>query len=376
MMTTPLRVCHLCSGIMDTHYFATLAKGLAGRGVETIMAAFSQKKAPEYLAPLAHAQYRCLDADSRLRYPFAIVQLADLLKKERVSVLQSHLFDASIVGLLAARLARIPLFILTRHHSDQVHMIGTRAHVALDRFAARHADRVVVLSNAVRDFMVASDHIDAAKIQVIYQGFDFEKFSASDDEGRRVRAELNLGNDFVVGCIGRLVKLKGQNLLLAAIKELLPNIPNIRVLLVGGGSRDYLEEEARRLGVEDRVIFAGFRKDVAACVSAADVVVHPSLTEAFCQVLIETMAVGRPLITTSVGGALEVVTQGETGLVIPPSDVAAIRDAILALHRDPELRGRIALAGQQSVRERFTIDRMIDQQIECYDRWLNRSRPV
>jgi glycosyltransferase involved in cell wall biosynthesis len=104
---------------------------------------------------------------------------------------------------------------------------------------------------------------------------------------------------------------------------------------------------------------------------AMDVVIHPSLTEAFCQTVVEALAAGAPLVVTDVAAASEVVRHGENGMLVPPRDPAAIADAVRTLHRDPAATRRMADAGQRSVRERFTIDRMVSQQVACYHRWLD-----
>jgi glycosyltransferase involved in cell wall biosynthesis len=158
-----------------------------------------------------------------------------------------------------------------------------------------------------------------------------------------------------------------------AIKELAKTIPNIKLLLLGGGDRAAIEAMVRDNAIEDRVIFTGYRRDVPACMRAMDVVVHPSLTEAFCQTVIEALAAGAPLVVTDVAAASEVVTHGQTGMLVPPKDPRAIADAVLQLYRNREATRRMADAGQRSVRERFTIDRMVDQQVECYRRWLGRT---
>jgi len=301
------------------------------------------------------------------------VSLARLLRKERIQILQTHLFDAGVVGIIAARLARIPITILTRHHTDEVRLIGSRFHVGLDRWMARKADRVVVFSHAVRNYMVSNEHLPAEKIDVIYQGFDFERFSATEKERKRVRAEFNLTSEFVIGSVGRLFKIKGHVYLLTALKDLAKEIPHVRLLLVGGGNQTTVKKMVHDLGLEDRVLFAGHRRDVAACLRAMDLVVHPSLAEAFCQVLVESMSVGTPVVATDVGGAAEVITHGKTGMLVSAASPEAIYRAVLELYHDPEGRRIMAAAAQTSVHARFTVERMVTQQIHCYERLLDHD---
>ena len=327
---------------------------------------------PSWL-PEEQGRYFCFNADSRVRYPGAIARLAGLLRRERIDILQTHLFDAGVVGVLAARLARRPLAVVTRHHMDDVLLGGTRFHVAIDRWMAKKAARVVVPSRAVRNHMTSRERLNGERIEVIHYGFDFQALSATDDDRRRVRAEFGLGSEFVIGCIARFFRNKGHAYLISAMEGIVEAVPQARLLLLGGGDKAEVERMVRERKLEKHVIFAGHRKDVPACIRAMDVVVHPSLSEAFCQVIIETMGVGTALVATDVGGASEAVTSRETGMLVPPAAPAAISEAVLELYQDPGLRGKIAAAGQKNVRERFTVERMVGKQIECYERLLAPS---
>jgi glycosyltransferase involved in cell wall biosynthesis len=252
--------------------------------------------------------------------------------------------------------------------------VGSSIHVKLDRWMAGEADGIVAVSNAVRDYLVSKDGVDTP-IEVIPLGFDFDSLRASEADGRNVRRELGLGNGFVIGCVAHLYKTKGQSYLVAALAELATEIPDGKLLLVGGGERDGLERQARQLGVADRVVFAGQRDDVPACLRAMDVVVHPSLSEAFSQVVIEAMASGTPLVSTDVGAAREVIVDGETALLVPPANAAAIVDAVRRLHADGALRRRLGASAPESVTTRFTVERMVRLQLDCYRRWLGLERP-
>jgi glycosyltransferase involved in cell wall biosynthesis len=360
----------VCATTLDTHYFANLGRGLMAHGLSVHGASLSAPEPPAWLAGSPAADYLSVNARSRAAYPAAVLRLARWLRDRRIDVVQTHLFEAGLVGLAAARLARVPLAIVTRHHTDEMWIAGTRAHIAADRLMTRWADRIVVLSQAVRTHMVTHEGAPADKIDVIYQGFDFASLGATDEDGRRVRAELGLDGAFVIGCVARFFKTKGHVYLIAAARQLAREIPNLRVLLLGGGERGGIEAMVREHGLEDRVLFAGYRRDVPACMRAMNAVVHPSLTEAFCQTVIEALAAERPLIVTDVAAASEVVTDGVNGLLVPPADAGALAAAVLRLHRDPALGHRMARAGKRSVTERFTIDRMVQSQIECYRRWL------
>lgn len=366
-------MCHVCATTLDTHYFSNLGRGLAAGGVTVHAASLTAPETPSWLEA-AGGDYLCLNARSRAAYPSAVVRLARWIRERRIDVVQTHLFEGGLVGLAAARLARVSLAIVTRHHTDEMWIAGTRVHIAGDRLMTRWADRVVVLSHAVRTHMVQREGAPADKIDVIYQGFDFASLGATDDDRRRVRAELGLDGCFVIGCVARFFKTKGHVYLLAAARELAREIPNLKVLLLGGGERSGIEDLIRANGLEDRVIFGGYRRDVPACMRAMDVVVHPSLTEAFCQTVIEALAAESPLVVTDVAAASEVVTDGVNGLLVPPADPAALAAAVRRIHRDPAWTRGMVAAGKRSVTERFTIDRMVAAQIDAYRRGLTPAR--
>lgn len=368
-----MRICQLSSTTLDSHYYGSLGLGFSASGATQVCGSLMERKPPAWMSEAERVSYFCLNARGRKDYPRAILRLARLLRRERVEVLQTHLFDAGVVGLLAARLARTPVVVVARHHLDEPYLLGTRWHVKTDGWMARRASCVVVPSDAVRRHMIAREGLRGDNVEVIHYGFDFADFDATPEDGQRVRAEFGLESSFVLGNVGRFFKNKGHAYLTEALAELRREIPNIKLVLLGSGERGWIEEAARTHGVEDRIIFAGFRKDVPACMRAFDLLVHPSLSESFGQVLVEAMAVGTPVVASSVGGVPEIVSDGETGLLVPAMDAGAIARAVLDLYRDADKRERLALAGQRSVRERFTDEQMVKGYLDCYRRYLEKS---
>lgn len=373
-----MKVFQFVSYTFDTHYFANLGKGLLENGIDVSFGTLFEtgREKPDWMKQIGVTKYFRMNAKSKKDFPLAVLKLAKILRKEKIDILQTHLYEASFVSLLAAKLARVPLKILTRHHADQTHLIGKKLPIAIDCWEAKKADKIIVLSNAVREFMTSFDGVDTEKITVIYQGFDFESFSADQNDRERVREEFGLAeNDFVIGTIGNFFPTKGHRFIVSAAKKLLDEIPHLKLLFVGdGGDKKNLKKQISELGLDEKVIFTGFRRDVNACMKAVDAVVHPSLSEAFCQVLVEAMSVETPIISTDVGGAKEVITDGENGLLIPSEDVEAIAKAILKVYRNRDFAMKIALSGRKTVHERFTVEKMINHQIECYESWLRDKK--
>lgn len=362
-----LRVLHLAASSVDTSYFATLVPALVEYGLEVECGTLQHAVEPAWITAtdgVAHFELGARGGPGPWWLP-AVARLVRRIRTGKIDIVQTHLFEPGIVGVISSRITRRPV-IVTRHHTDEMHIVGTWAHILGDRATARAATRVLGFSDAVRDHLVEREGMSRERVEVIHQGFAFDTLQAEVGEVERVRSELNLNGRFVIGDVARFFVTKGHVDLLRAARRLSETIENLTVLLVGGGDLNALRALAESEGVGDRTVIAGHRLDVPACLGAMEVVVHPSITEAFCQVLIESMAVGRPLIATNVAGAPEVVDNERTGLLVPPHDPEAIAAAVERLHANPRLRMEMGEAGRRSVRERFPVAEMVSKQHDLY----------
>lgn len=368
-----MKICLFSTTHFDGQFFDVMARGLTAVGAELLFVSLHESTAPNWVSELPGIKHVSLGAEGRQHYPLAMIKLATLLRREKVTILHIHLFDAGIVGLLAGQLAGVPLRFIARHHLDENWLLGTRWHIALDQWMARRADCVVVPSLAVRQHMLERETLSDAKIEIIPHGFDLSAMTATAEDAQRVRQEFGLANGFVLGCVGRFFKNKGHRYLFEAVRSLLPEHPDLRILLLGAGDRALIEELIVEFGLQQQVVFAGYRKDVVACMKAMDLLVHPSLSESFGQVLVEAMSVATPVIATTVGGVPEIVSHGETGWLVPPKDATALAAAIRQLRADPQRRAQLGLAGQRSVREKFTAEQMVSRHLEMYRRHLGKE---
>jgi len=366
-----VRVCHFSATGLDGPYFRHLSDGFRAGGHEYLCGTLGASPPPTWTAGSPPTTYFALGVGQRREWPLAAIRLARLLRRHRVEVLQTHLVHAALVGTVAARAARTPLLVHMRHHIDDVRLSGGRLHVALDRALALAADEVVVPSHTARRYLVAEESIDPARVTVIHIGFDARSLGGAPGARERIRAELGLGDDFAVGCVARFSPNKGHAYLFEAVRKLVPEVPDIRLLLVGEGDTPAYARAAERAGIADRTAFLGHRADLPAWLQATDVVVLPSLSESFSQVIGETLAAGRPLVATDVGGAREVVVDGDNGLIVPPRDSRALHDAILRVARDVHLRERLAARGPSSI-ARFSVARMVRGHLDLYEAALTR----
>jgi glycosyltransferase involved in cell wall biosynthesis len=302
-----------------------------------------------------------LGARSRAGYPAATLRFARLLRARQAQVVQTHLVDGSLVGLAAARLARTPS-VFTAHHSHELPFQGRRLRWA-DRAFGRLCDVALAPSAQVAATLTAEAGMSADKIRVVHHGFDLARLDPERISGDAVRAELGLSpDDVVLGAIGRLFWLKDQEALLRALAE----VPAVRLVVVGDGDRAPLEALARELGIADRVIFTGPRSDVPEVLAALDAFVHPALAESFGMVIIEAMAMARPVLSTPVGIAPEVIESGATSILAAATGAAALADGLRELLALRPLWPEMGVAARERV-SGFTAARMADDYEALYD---------
>jgi glycosyltransferase involved in cell wall biosynthesis len=366
-----VRICHFSATALEGAYFRHLSDGFARAGHEYHCGTLGHHRPPRWVATAPPAGYFALGTTRRRGWPAAAVRLARHLRRHRIDVLQTHLVHGAVVGTMAARLASTPLLVHMRHHIDDVRLSGGNLHVALDRILAFVADEIVVPSYAARRYLADVERIDPTRITVIHLGFDLDTMPGSSDDRTRIRRELGLDGHFVVGCVARMSPNKGHTFLFDAVRGLSDDLPDIRLVLVGEGDPRPYEQQARAAGIEERTVFLGERSDVPACLRAMDVVVLPSLSESFSQVIIEALAAERPLVATDVGGAREVIADGDNGLLVPPRDSGAIRQAVRRIATDDALRRRLEHRSRPSV-QRFPVSAMVDQHLALYAEALAR----
>jgi len=293
----------------------------------------------------------------------AILQLRRLVRERAVSVVHTHSsVDSWLAGAAAKSLGR-PV-VRTRHVSIP---IGRRRALVY-----RLADRIITSGESVRSIVIAAG-IAPERVVSISAGVDGERFHAGVS-GKSVREELGLGQEPVIGLVANVRGSKGHNIFLEAARAVIASEPGARFLIVGDGVG--FDEVARRvteMGLDARVRLTGFRRDIPEVMAALDVLVLPSIrSEAIPQVIPQALAVGTPVVASTVGGSPELIRDGENGHLVPPGDPKALADAVLALLRDPERAHAMARAGQAMVRERYTIDATMVRTTAVYRELLER----
>jgi len=321
-----------------------------------------------------------LDVIRREIRPFwdlrGLMRLTAFLSRSEYSIVHTHTSKPGIVGTLAARLAGIPAVIHTVHllpFHEETGRIATAAYVGVERLAARWCDRIVTVSDFQRDWALRAGIGRPEKIVSIPNGVPTQRAQPRRSRAE-VRAELGVGDAFMMLSTGRLAEQKGLEHLIRAAGLLRQDLPTAKIFLAGDGP---LELELSRLvsdlGLEDMVALLGLRSDVGDLLAASDLVVLPSLWEGLSISLLEAMAAGKPVVTTTVGGNREVTNDGETAVLVPPKDPASLAAAIRALVADRSRLDELGRRGQEAQRGRYSLQRMLDAYFDEYDRLLRRQ---
>jgi glycosyltransferase involved in cell wall biosynthesis len=314
----------------------------------------------------------------RLRRPKdtgAARQLLQLLRRERIDVLHSHLFYSSLFASPLGWLARVPLVVETPHVSERWRH-GLKGHYAVDRMFGRFVHRYIAVSEANRRYLIDEKRLPGSKIVVIHNGCDLRRFDPRHRVPDGLRASLGFeDSDPVLVVIGRLEPQKGHRVLLDALPLVMREFPAMRLVCVGEGAlRAELEAKSAALGLANAVRFVGQQANVPDWLALADVAVLPSLYEGLPLAAIETLAAQRAMVATAVDGTPEVIVDDQTGLLVPPEDAGALAGALCRLLRDPALRASLASAGRERVAQHFSEERQVARTEALYEMGLHRQR--
>jgi glycosyltransferase involved in cell wall biosynthesis len=285
-------------------------------------------------------------------WPPAILALARILRRDRPDVLLLHDPHAVSAGLLAARLAGGASLVATRR-------VDFPLRGAFSRWKYAACDRVIVVSRAI-GAVVESGGLDMARLRLVYEGVPDR---TPPPGGREELESLGVPHGApVVGNVAALTGHKDHATLVEAMGLLRTRSPEARLVIAGEGElRPALEALVRERGLDDRVVFAGFRRDLDRILPAFSVFCLSSHLEGLGTSVLDAMAFAQPVVATAAGGIPEAVEDGVTGRVVPPRQPAALADALAEVLGDEERRISLGAAGRQRFLERFTADRMVEE---------------
>ena len=300
-----------------------------------------------------------------------------LIRAQGVQLVHTHGKGPGLYGRLAAWWTGVPS-VHTFHgiHYSGYSRLGQRLYLALERRLCRLTHTIINVSAAQEAEGLSLRLFRASQSAVIVNGIDFEEMDRIIATAPIRRDSLGLtADDLMLGCVTRFDPIKRVETLLRAFELLAPRIPRLTLLLVGGGGE---EERIRRLvarmGLGKQVIFTGFLENSVQIYPALDLYVATSLKEGLPLSLVEAMGAGLAVVATDVPGHRDVVVHGETGLLVPAGNPAALADAIAGLLADPERRRRLGEAGRQRALKEFSVRPMVAGTAEVYRRAIALGR--
>jgi glycosyltransferase involved in cell wall biosynthesis len=318
---------------------------------------------------------------SPIRDPLAFLGLIRLIRCKRPHIVHTNSTKAGFLGRLAAKLAGVPVIVFTAHGfvlNEPMGILGRSLFTVIERIAGMLSDAIIAVSETDRLTAIQHGVVGPGRIVTICNGLDIESLgSPSPSAIAQKRAELGLPDSHqAIGVVANFYVTKGLPYFLAAAARVKAAFPEAKFALVGDGERRReLEALANELNLDSSILFLGQRNDVPELLPLFDVFVLPSVKEGLPFALLEAMAAARPIVASSVGGIPEAITNGETGLLVPPRDPEALARAIVTLLSDRNRAQQMGLAARERVLAHFTLERMLKETEQLYQQLLARKCP-
>ncbi|MFH1688195.1 MAG: glycosyltransferase family 4 protein [bacterium] len=367
-----MRVLHLRSGNLyggperQLHHHALRAKG---SDCHLTIASFAESgNRPEFLDVIADDDIAVHCFQTRGSYDRRAASLVrDYLRQQRIDILCTHEYRAHIVGMIARRGTKARWIACSRGWTEEDFKI--RLYHALDKMMIRFADHIVAVSDSQRA-RLRRLLIPARKISVVTNAIDPIRF--------RSVPPINLKERFgfpadacVIVTAGRFSREKGQRFLIEVARSITGRFDQTRFVLFGDGpDLETIRSKVQKWRLSDRILCPGFESDLIGALKGADMLVNPSQSEGLPNIVLEAMAVGLPVVATSVGGVPELVEHNRSGLLVPYGNSARMEAAIAELITDGQLRQKLADQAKEVVASRFSFDHQNEQLTDIYRRVL------
>jgi glycosyltransferase involved in cell wall biosynthesis len=308
----------------------------------------------------------------------ALVKLYALIRREKPHIVHTHTAKAGFLGRVAARLAGVPVIVHTFHGHVLHGYYGPMKNELLRRVEQSLAwvtDRLVTVSEQVKNELVSYGIAKPEKISIVPLGFDLDPYLSSHARQGEFRREMGLSEEHkLVGIVGRIFPIKNHALFLESAARIAAQEPAARFVIVGDGVfRPNLENQARELGITDRVLFTGWRRDLPRIYADLNVLVVSSDNEGTPVSAIEAMASSRPVIATRVGGLPDLIEDQKTGRLVPPRDAEALASAVLDLLNNLQTAYELGQNAMAAVRHRFTVQRLLSDMDHLYTELLEEK---
>jgi glycosyltransferase involved in cell wall biosynthesis len=345
-------------------YCKLLADALADRGHEITLLT----RSGSWIAEQQYAENVRVLSSPMTRFPLTeLHRINNLVRDDQIDLMHTHMTRAHSFGVLLRMLTGVPVVATAHSRHFEVHW--------------RFNDFVIANSQSTFDYHHRVNRLSKHRMQTVHCFSDLKKFEGvSARRASAVRQQLELSdNDLLAGVIGQVTKRKGHLHLFRALPEIVRQIPNFKLAVVGEfTSQDPYARRLQRLleqeQLTDCVLWLGGRENIADYMTACDLTIVPSIEEPLGLVAMESLAAGTPVVASRTGGLTEIVEHGETGLLVPPGKDTALAEAIIKLAGSEQLRERLGAAGQQMARARFAPEPLLDQVEAIYLR-VTSPRP-
>ncbi|MCX7765171.1 MAG: glycosyltransferase family 4 protein [Candidatus Sumerlaeia bacterium] len=300
-------------------------------------------------------------------HPVALWQdarkLRRLIVQERFDIIHTHGSQDSWAIALAVQRKTKPIIVRTKHN-----LFPIKNHIFNRWLYGKFFDHIVCISEQILRDCATKEYISQSKLSLIYSAIAPEKLrSVSDEEKIATKTKLGLGNEFIIGTVARLRPEKGLDILLKAMPEVIRQLGDVKLLIVGQGSEaQTLQHLARSLGIADKVIFAGFTPDIAPLLEIMHLFVMPSLSEGLGTAIIEAAARGLPIVASRGGGILDIIEHNVSGILVKPGDSQELATAIISLATSPELARRLALTASKISQQKFSLTQLVEKSLQLY----------
>jgi len=312
----------------------------------------------------------------------SILSLMRIMRNDNIHIVHSQGALADLFSRISSALAGVP-FVITSVamlvERYDVSKLKKMIYIGIDRLFEKTVDKFIVVSDALNRALIERHNISHHKVVKVYNGIEIDEYKPDLKEIKNkkleVRRELGIKNDMpVIGAIGRLVWQKGFEYLIEAVPEVLKKYPDARFLIVGEGPlKDKLKLISERTNAADRIVFTGFRSDVKEILASIDVLAMPSLLEGLPIVLLEAMAMAKPIVATKIEGISEVLVSDKTGLLVPAKNPIALAGAITEILNDKTKAILLGQNARKMAEEYFSVKKMVEQTELVYEKLLNEK---
>ena len=367
-------------GLDKKRYDIILIKGLS---LESEMGVRETRVVEHNLAEVERCGIRTLTISELVRkiHPLydlkAFVSLVKIFLKENPHIVHTHTSKAGILGRWAAFFARVPIIVHTPHGHvfwGYFSRWKTLVFVLLERLTAHITDKIITLTEQEKRDHLRYNIASEDKFLHVHSGVDLNKFFNVSVDPSEMKRNLGMpDNAFVVGTAGRFTPVKGHRYLIKAAKEIVAIKPDIKFLFLGEGElQEELEKMASELNIRENIVFLGWRPDVAEVMSMFDIFALPSLNEGMGRVLVEAMALAKPIVASNIGGIPNLIMQGKNGLLVPVADAKALASGIEFLMTNPKKRGEMGSAGKKIAVD-YSVDSMMQKIDQLYLELLKKK---